>query len=47
MAVADLMCGMYAVSAILAALYERDRSGRGQYIDLGFDARVSPAPTKR
>ena len=35
-AVADLMCGMYAVSAILAALFERDRSGRGQYIDLSL-----------
>ena len=35
-AVADLMCGMYAVSAILAALYERDHSGRGQYIDLSL-----------
>jgi crotonobetainyl-CoA:carnitine CoA-transferase CaiB-like acyl-CoA transferase len=35
-AVADLMCGMYAVSAILAALYERDRSGLGQYIDLSL-----------
>jgi len=35
-AVADLMCGMYAVSAILAALYERDRSGRGQYVDLSL-----------
>jgi len=35
-AVADLMCGMYAVSAILAALFERERSGRGQYIDLSL-----------
>lgn len=35
-AVADLMCGMYAVSAILAALHERDQSGRGQYIDLSL-----------
>src|SRR5512139_2796208 len=35
-AVADLMCGMYAVSAIIAALFERDRSGRGQYIDLSL-----------
>jgi crotonobetainyl-CoA:carnitine CoA-transferase CaiB-like acyl-CoA transferase len=35
-AVADLMCGMYAVSAIIAALYERDRSGHGQYIDLSL-----------
>jgi crotonobetainyl-CoA:carnitine CoA-transferase CaiB-like acyl-CoA transferase len=35
-AVADLMCGMYAVSAILAALFERDRSGQGQYVDLSL-----------
>lgn len=35
-AVADLMCGMYAVTAILAALHERDRSGQGQYIDLSL-----------
>ena len=35
-AVADLMCGMYAVSAIIAALYERNSSGRGQYIDLSL-----------
>jgi crotonobetainyl-CoA:carnitine CoA-transferase CaiB-like acyl-CoA transferase len=35
-AVADLMCGMYAVSAVLAALHERDRSGQGQYIDLSL-----------
>jgi crotonobetainyl-CoA:carnitine CoA-transferase CaiB-like acyl-CoA transferase len=35
-AVADLMCGMYAVSAILAALYDRDRTGQGQYIDLSL-----------
>jgi len=35
-AVADLMCGMYAVSAILAALFERQLSGRGQYIDLSL-----------
>jgi len=41
-AVADLMCGMYAVSAIIAALYERDRSGRGQYIDLSLlDSQVA------
>ena len=35
-AVADLMTGMYAVSAILAALYERAASGIGQYIDLAL-----------
>jgi crotonobetainyl-CoA:carnitine CoA-transferase CaiB-like acyl-CoA transferase len=35
-AVADLMCGMYAVAAVLAALQERSRSGLGQYIDLAL-----------
>ncbi|MBV9698220.1 MAG: CoA transferase [Gammaproteobacteria bacterium] len=35
-AVADLMAGMYAASAILAALSERHRSGRGQHIDLAL-----------
>ncbi len=35
-AVADLMCGMYAVSAILAALHERRDSGCGQFIDLSL-----------
>lgn len=35
-AVCDLMTGMYAVAAILGALYERTRSGRGQHIDLAL-----------
>ena len=35
-AVADLMCGMYAVAAILGALHERHTSGRGQYVDLSL-----------
>ena len=35
-AVADLMCGMYAVAAVLAALNERRDSGRGQFIDLSL-----------
>src|SRR5262245_43673436 len=35
-AVADLITGMYATSAILAALYEREQSGRGQFIDLAL-----------
>jgi len=35
-AVADLMAGMYAVSAILAALHHRDKSGEGQQIDLAL-----------
>jgi crotonobetainyl-CoA:carnitine CoA-transferase CaiB-like acyl-CoA transferase len=41
-AVADLMCGMYAVSAVLAALHERHSSGMGQYIDLSLlDSQVA------
>ncbi len=35
-AVADLMCGMYAVAAVLAALHERRDSGHGQHIDLSL-----------
>lgn len=35
-AVVDLMTGMYAVSAILAALHHRDESGEGQHIDLAL-----------
>ena len=35
-AVADLFTGMYATSAILAALIERGRTGRGQRIDLAL-----------
>ncbi len=31
--IADLMCGMYATTAILAALRHRDRTGKGQQID--------------
>ena len=33
---ADLMCGMYACVAILAALRHRDATGQGQYIDLAL-----------
>jgi crotonobetainyl-CoA:carnitine CoA-transferase CaiB-like acyl-CoA transferase len=35
-AVSDLFTGMYATSAILAALLERERSGRGQSIDMAL-----------
>ena len=35
-AVADLMTGMYATVAVLAALAYRERSGVGQYIDLAL-----------
>jgi formyl-CoA transferase len=41
-AVADLMAGMYAVSAVLAALHHRDASGVGQWIDVSlFDTQVA------
>jgi len=35
-AVADLMAGMYAATAVLAALHHRDRTGEGQFIDIGL-----------
>ena len=35
-ALTDLMTGMYATIAILAALTQRDRSGESQYIDLAL-----------
>ena len=35
-AVSDLFTGMYATSGILAALFERERSGRGQAIDMAL-----------
>lgn len=31
--IADIMCGMYAATSILAALRHRDRGGQGQHID--------------
>lgn len=40
-AIADIMAGMYAVTAILAALEERHQSGRGQIIDVPlYDSQV-------
>ena len=35
-AIADVMCGMYAATAILAALRHRDATGEGQQIDLAL-----------
>ncbi|HCE08351.1 MAG TPA: CoA transferase [Oxalobacteraceae bacterium] len=35
-AISDLMTGMYATIAVLAALSHRDRSGEGQYIDMAL-----------
>jgi crotonobetainyl-CoA:carnitine CoA-transferase CaiB-like acyl-CoA transferase len=41
-AVADIMTGMYATSAILAALEERHDSGRGQHIEVPlYDSQVA------
>ena len=41
-AVADLFTGMYAASAILAALYRREQTGEGAAIDLAlFDAQLA------
>ncbi len=40
--IADIMCGMYATSAILAALHYRGMTGLGQHIDLGLlDSQVA------
>ncbi|MDC8011125.1 CaiB/BaiF CoA transferase family protein [Tahibacter soli] len=41
-AVSDLMCGMYAATAILAALHARSATGRGAHLDLAlFDCQVA------
>ena len=34
--IADIMCGMYASSAILAALHHQRRTGEGQHLDLAL-----------
>lgn len=40
--ISDVMTGMYAATAILAALRHRDRSGEGQHIDIALvDCQVS------
>ncbi len=41
-AIADMTCGMYAVMGILAALFARERTGRGQFIDMAlFDSQLT------
>jgi crotonobetainyl-CoA:carnitine CoA-transferase CaiB-like acyl-CoA transferase len=41
-AITDLFTGLYAVNAILAAVIERDRTGRGRHIDMAlFDTGVA------
>lgn len=40
--IADIMAGMYAATAILAALHRRDKTGEGQYVDVGLlDSQVA------
>ena len=41
-ALADILTGMYATSAVVAALFHRERTGRGQSIDMALlDAQVA------
>ena len=40
--IADVMCGMYATTAILSAVHARAASGEGQHIDVSlFDSQIS------
>ena len=41
-ALADLICGLYSALGILAALFARERSGRGQFLDMAlFDSQLT------
>jgi crotonobetainyl-CoA:carnitine CoA-transferase CaiB-like acyl-CoA transferase len=41
-AIADIMAGMYATTAILAALHAREQTGRGQHIDVPlYDSQIA------
>ena len=41
-AIADIMAGMYATTAVLAALHARSSTGKGQYIDVPlYDSQVA------
>src|SRR5580704_5262325 len=35
-AIADMTCGMYSTMGILAALYAREKKGRGQFLDMAL-----------
>ena len=40
--IADVVCGLYAAVAVLAALHHRGRTGQGQYVDLALlDTQIS------
>jgi crotonobetainyl-CoA:carnitine CoA-transferase CaiB-like acyl-CoA transferase len=41
-AIADMTCGMYAAMGILGALFAREKTGRGQFLDMAlFDAQLT------
>jgi crotonobetainyl-CoA:carnitine CoA-transferase CaiB-like acyl-CoA transferase len=41
-AIADMTCGMYAAMGILAALYAREKTGHGQFLDMAlFDSQLT------
>lgn len=41
-AIADIMAGMYAATAVLAALFAREKNGQGQFIDIAlYDSQVA------
>lgn len=41
-AIADMTCGMYAAMGILAALFAREKTGRGQFLDMAlFDSQLT------
>jgi crotonobetainyl-CoA:carnitine CoA-transferase CaiB-like acyl-CoA transferase len=41
-AIADMTCGMYSAMGILAALFAREKTGRGQFLDMAlFDSQLT------
>jgi crotonobetainyl-CoA:carnitine CoA-transferase CaiB-like acyl-CoA transferase len=41
-AIADMSCGMYAAMGILAALFAREKTGRGEFLDMAlFDSQLT------
>lgn len=41
-AIADMTCGMYAAMGILAALFAREKTGQGQFLDMAlFDSQLT------